>query len=98
MSFKYKQDWKSIQSVTASQGFLLNLSKTNWNFFKSIFGPFRVFGNTLSKTFGNAFSKALENRFPKLLEKPFPNLLENRFPKLFTKVPDKQEQDQQSHS
>ena len=70
-----KQDWKSIQSVTASQGFLLNLSKTNWNFFKSIFGPFRVFGNTLSKTFGNAFSKALENRFPKLIGKPFSKTL-----------------------
>ena len=70
-----KQDWKSIQSVTASQGFLLNLSKTNCNFFKSIFGIFRVFGNTLSKTFGNAFSKALDNRFPKLFGKPFSKLL-----------------------
>ena len=53
-----------------------------------------------------AFPNLLEKPFPRFLEKPFPRLfgkpfskpLEKAFPKLFTKVPDKEQQQEQQQA
>ena len=96
----------TIQSMTLSRGyFISSLFKSsqihssilksfqfNLSQFKSIHAYLSLF-----KASG-IFQSIQEMSFPRLWKTVFQGSLENRFPKLFTKVPDKQEEEQASKS
>ena len=73
--------------MTASQGFILNLTEK----FSSLFLGHSGFSEIL-------FPRLLEMLFLRLWKTLFQGSLENRFPKLFTKAPDKQQEQQQQQA